>query len=135
MQAQPRPQIKLRTRLLPALVILLLALRLLFPYKGWTTLLVGLCGAWLFSYLWARSLARGLILRRQLRGSWAQVGDRLDQRFTLANNGWAPTPVPQLDPAPAQSTPGRAPCAVSGAASRWSGPPRCARATRLASTA
>ncbi|MBA3531410.1 MAG: DUF58 domain-containing protein [Ardenticatenales bacterium] len=42
------------------------------------------------SYLWARSLAKGLRLTRERRFGWAQVGDRLEERFTLYNDGWAP---------------------------------------------
>jgi uncharacterized protein (DUF58 family) len=75
---------------LPALVGLLLILQLAFPYRGWVILLAGLGAAWLSSYLWARSLIRGLRLRREMRFGWAQVGDRLQERFTLTNTGWAP---------------------------------------------
>jgi uncharacterized protein (DUF58 family) len=53
-------------------------------------MLLGLGGAWLLSYLWARSLARGLRLMREMRFGWVQVGDRLVERFTLFNDGWAP---------------------------------------------
>lgn len=69
---------------------LLLLLQLLAPYRGWRILLVGLGGAWLVSYLWARSLARGLRLTREMRFGWAQVGDKIVERFTLANEGRAP---------------------------------------------
>jgi uncharacterized protein (DUF58 family) len=69
---------------------LLLMLQLAFPYRGWTILLAGLGSAWLISYLWARSLARELGLAREMRYGWAQVGDRLEERFTLVNDGWAP---------------------------------------------
>jgi uncharacterized protein (DUF58 family) len=55
-------------------------------------LLVGFGGAWLVSYLWARSLARGLELGREMRYGWAQVGDQLQERFTLTNAGRAPAP-------------------------------------------
>jgi uncharacterized protein (DUF58 family) len=86
----PEPQLRLNTRLLPALVGLLVVLQLVVPYRGWVMLLVGLGGVWLVSTLWARSLARGLRLTREMRFGWAQVGDRLEERFTLANQGWAP---------------------------------------------
>ena len=81
---------RLNTRLLPALVGLLLVLHLAVPYRGWLVLLVGLGGAWLVSYVWARSLARGLGLVREMRFGWAQVGDRLEERFTLVNDGLVP---------------------------------------------
>ena len=88
--AERQAQLQLNSRLLPLLVGLLLLLQLAFPYKGWMMLLVGLGGAWLTSFLWARSLAGGLQLTREMRFGWAQVGDRLEERFTLVNAGWAP---------------------------------------------
>lgn len=86
----PESQLQLNAHLLPALVGLLLLLQLAFPYRGWVVLLVGLGGGWLIGYLWARSLANGLRLTRERRFGWAQVGDRLEERFTLVNDGWAP---------------------------------------------
>ena len=53
-------------------------------------LLVGLGGAWLVGYIWARILASGLHLEREMRYGWAHVGDRLEERFTLINQGLAP---------------------------------------------
>jgi uncharacterized protein (DUF58 family) len=35
-------------------------------------------------------LGRNLRLTRETRFGWAQVGDRLEERFTLVNQGWAP---------------------------------------------
>jgi uncharacterized protein (DUF58 family) len=84
------PRLRLKTRLLPVLVGVLLVLHSVRPYRGWLILLVGLGGAWLVSYLWARSLARGLRLVREMRFGWAQVGDRLEERFTLFNDGVLP---------------------------------------------
>ncbi len=84
-------QMQLKARYLPYLVALFLLLQLAIPYKGWMILLVGMGGAWLLSFLWARSLARGLELTREMRYGWAQVGDKLQERFTLANNGRAPS--------------------------------------------
>ena len=90
MKTNPEPRLRLNTRLLPALVGLLLVLHLAVPYRGWLVLLIGLGGAWLVSYVWARSLARGLGLVREMRFGWAQVGDRLEERFTLVNEGLVP---------------------------------------------
>jgi uncharacterized protein (DUF58 family) len=53
-------------------------------------LLIGLGGAWLVAALWVRSLRRNLRFEREVRFGWAQVGDRLQERFTLVNAGWAP---------------------------------------------
>jgi len=90
MNKRPESQLRLRTWLLPVLVGLLLVLQLTAPYRGWRILLLGLGGMWLLSYLWARSLARGLQLIREMRFGWAQVGDEMVERFTLANDGWSP---------------------------------------------
>ena len=92
MERNDAVRLKLRARYLPLLVGLLILLQLLVPYKGWMILLVGLGGAWLVSYLWARSLARGLELTREMRYGWAQVGDQLQERLTLTNRGRFPAP-------------------------------------------
>ena len=76
-----------RTRLAPALLAILAILTILDDYQGWRFLLLGLGGAWLLSRWWARSLADQLSLRREMRFGWAQVGDRLEQRFTLGQPG------------------------------------------------
>ncbi len=90
MNIAPTPRLKLNSRLLPVLVGLLVLAQLIVPFRGWIILLVGLGGGWLISYLWVRSLAYSLRLTRETRFGWAQVGDRLEERFTLVNQGWAP---------------------------------------------
>jgi len=67
------------------LIALFIALQLFFPHRAWVTLLIALGGAWLTAYLWARSLARGLRLTRERRFGLAQVGDQIEERFTLTN--------------------------------------------------
>ncbi len=92
MTAHTPPKIKIhfRSYLLPVITVVVLAFQLIAPFKGWMILLTGFGGAWLLSYLWARSLARGLHLVREMRFGWAQVGDSIQERFTLRNRGWAP---------------------------------------------
>jgi uncharacterized protein (DUF58 family) len=92
MKQTSKPRARLKSWLLPALVVLLLVMLLISPYRGWQVLLVGLGGAWLIGYLWARSLAHGLRLTREMRFGWAQVGDKLMERFTLVNDGRASVP-------------------------------------------
>jgi len=82
--------LQLNSRLVPALTLVLLVVQLVAPYDGWLILLVGLGAAWLAAYLWTRSLARHLLLHREMRFGWAQVGDRLEERFTLHNSGLFP---------------------------------------------
>jgi uncharacterized protein (DUF58 family) len=84
--------ISLRSRTLPVLAFVFLILHILSPFDGWLILLVGFGGAWLCSYFWARALADKLRLRREMRFGWAQVGDRLEERFTLDNQSWLPAP-------------------------------------------
>ncbi len=83
-------RIQLNTRVLPVLTALLFVMQLIDPSRVWMVLLIGLGGTWLVSYFWARSLAQYVRLRREMRFGWAQVGDRLEERFTLDNQGWAP---------------------------------------------
>jgi uncharacterized protein (DUF58 family) len=84
------PRLKLNTRLLPALLALIAVMQLIAPYRGWLILLTGLGGAWLISFIWAWSLSRTLTLAREMRFGWAQVGDHLEERFTLTNTGLIP---------------------------------------------
>jgi len=88
---------RLKSRLLPVLVAVLVILQLSFPYQGWVILLTGFGGLWLLSYLWARSLLKGLQIERELRFGWKQVGDRLRERILLRNNSWAPSLWVEVD--------------------------------------
>lgn len=88
----PQTHISLRSRTLPALVFVFLILHILSPFDGWLYLFVGFGGAWLCSYYWARTLSNKLRLQREMRFGWAQVGDRLEERYTLQNQGWLPAP-------------------------------------------
>jgi len=89
-ESTPKDNLKLNSYLIPALCVVLLVLYILDSYKGWSILLIGFGGAWLLSYLWARALYRGLSLRREMRFGWVQVGDRLEERFTLTNTSHFP---------------------------------------------
>jgi uncharacterized protein (DUF58 family) len=90
MEQKPALRLRLNSWLLPALVVVLLVLQLVSPYRGWVVFLVGLGGVWLISYVWVRLLARGLRFSRVVRFGWAQVGDRLEERFELTNDGAVP---------------------------------------------
>ena len=85
-----KSKIKLNSRLVPVLVILLIGIQLYSPFKGWLILLSGLGGMWLLSYFWALSLKRNLTIDRELSFGWKQVGDRLGERVFLQNKGIAP---------------------------------------------
>jgi len=92
-----RSRVTSRSSLLPALLVILAFLSLLDDYQGWRFLLLGLGGAWFISRWWAHSLANQLRVRRELRFGWAQVGDRLEQRFTLDNRSYLPAPWVELE--------------------------------------
>ena len=83
-------KIRFNSRLWPALVILLLLLQLFWPNRAWSTLLVILAGSWLLSFFWTLSLARKLFIERKMRYGWAQVGDQLEERFTVINDSFLP---------------------------------------------
>ena len=85
-----KSSVKLNNWLLPILVGLVLLLQIFLPYKGWMALLVGLGGLWAISTYWAFSLRAKLSLTREMRFGWAQVGDRLIERFSLANDAALP---------------------------------------------
>ncbi len=78
--------------MLPLTTAALIAAQILGPAAVWKGLLVALGGCWLLSYLWARSLQRNLHLERAMRFGWIQVGDKLEEQFTLVNDG----PFPAL---------------------------------------
>jgi len=116
-----KPLVKLNSRLLPLLVLLLIGLQIAFPYRGWVILLVGLAGVWAAGAVWAKSLAKNLTLRREMRFGWAHVGDWIEERFTLINTGYIPAPwVEVIDHT---TMPGYTASRVSGveatAANRW----------------
>lgn len=76
---------RLNNWLLLILLALSIVMQVIDPSRVWKILIVGLGSAWLVGWLWARGLARSLQLTREMRYGWAQVGDRLEERFTLLN--------------------------------------------------
>lgn len=83
-------RLRFNAPILAPLMLLLLFLQWRDPSKVWTMLLVTLGGVWLVSWLWARSIAKNTRLTREMRFGWAQVGDRLEERFTIQNRGIFP---------------------------------------------
>jgi len=88
--SDPTRVIKLKNKLFPIIVGLLLIQQIFFPYKSWAILLVGFGGALILSYLWARSLMKGLDFDREMRYGWAKVGDQLRENFRITNNSRFP---------------------------------------------
>lgn len=83
-------KVHLHSRLWLVLSIVLVLLQLLWPDRVWTTLLIILGGSWLVGFFWTLSLARHLSLERRMRYGWAQVGDLLEERFTVTNDSRLP---------------------------------------------
>ncbi|MGE5221480.1 MAG: DUF58 domain-containing protein [Omnitrophica WOR_2 bacterium] len=83
-------QIRMNTWLLPILIGVVLVMELIDPFKGWVILLVGMGLLGLCCFTWARMLAKNLTFEREMRFGWAQVGDQLEERFTVNNLGWVP---------------------------------------------
>jgi uncharacterized protein (DUF58 family) len=83
-------RIKLNSVLLPLLTLGMLVMQFLDPSKIWQALIVTFGGLWLVAGLWAWSLKNHLRLTREVRFAWAQVGDALEEQFTLINDGNLP---------------------------------------------
>lgn len=87
-----KSRLKLNSILFPLLTIALAGIQIISPSPIWKALLAALGGAWLIGYLWARSIQKGLRLQREMRFGWTQVGDKLEEQFTLSNSGYFPIP-------------------------------------------
>jgi uncharacterized protein (DUF58 family) len=78
--------LRLNVKIFPVIGALALIMQFLDPSRVWVILLVGIGGIWLICWWWVRGLARSLEFKREMRYGWAQVGDRLEERFTLTNH-------------------------------------------------
>ncbi len=90
MTAFPEREVRPTARIVPLFAILALVLQVIDPRPAWLMLCVALGTALLVAWLWARALSRGLRLTRELRYGWTQVGDQLEERFTVENTALAP---------------------------------------------
>jgi uncharacterized protein (DUF58 family) len=85
-----KAQMRFKAPILAPLLITLLFLQWRDPARVWMMLLVTLGGLWLIGWLWARSIYKHTRITREIRFGWAQVGDRLEERFTVHNVGIFP---------------------------------------------
>jgi len=60
--------------------------------RAWIAMATALTVILSVAYWWARQLARGITVERKRRYGWAQVGDLLEEQFSLTSR----TPVPAL---------------------------------------
>lgn len=80
-----RSTLRLNAKFLPVVGAFALIMQIVDPSRAWVILAIGMGGTWLVCWWWVRGLARSLQFRREVRYGWAQVGDRLEERFTLTN--------------------------------------------------
>lgn len=88
--SNPKIRLQPTTKVLLACLPIIAIAQLLFSSRVWETMLVGIGITCITGYLWARDLAIHLHLSREMRFGWARVGDILEERFTLTNNGIMP---------------------------------------------
>jgi len=83
-------QIQIQARLPLVLLALLLTTAVYLPDRIWNTLLVGVGGLFIISFIWTVTLSKNLHAKRSLRFGWAAIGDRLSEQFELENKSWVP---------------------------------------------
>lgn len=79
------PIVRLNSKIFPAITLLAFIMQIIDPSRVWVILFVGIGGLWLVCRWWVHGLARSLAIKREVRYGWAQVGDRLEEQFTLTN--------------------------------------------------
>ena len=105
-------RVRLNSLLLPFLTLAVVVMQLLDPSKIWPALIVAFGGLWLIAGLWAGSLKKNLRLTREVRFAWAQVGDALEEQFTLTNEG--PLPATWVEVIDHSTLPGYSAARASG---------------------
>ena len=93
----PKIVIPPKSRWLWGLLAALLLMQLVIPNRVWTFLLLGLGGMWAVSFIWARQLARKLIVTREQHYGWIHVGDLLEERFSMRNDALLPALWVEID--------------------------------------
>jgi len=109
-------RVQLKNPALPLLLLLLLVVQATNPARIWQYMLTGMVLANGVAVYWIWQTKQRLVAERQLVWSWVQVGDLLEERFTLANHSWLPllwaeivdhSTVPNYPVARVESVPGR----------------------------
>ena len=114
--AEADVRLRLKSPWLPGLFALLVFVQAANPSRIWQYMLTGMFIANVVAAYWAWHLRTRVSAERRLVWSWAQVGDLLEERFTLANDSWLPvlwaevvdhSTVPDYSAARAETAPGR----------------------------
>lgn len=89
--------------------------------RAWTVMVAALTAIMAVAYWWAHELALGVTVERTRRYGWAQVGDLLEEQFTLTNR--APVPALWVEIQDEGTLPGyqasRVVAAGGGGSTRW----------------
>jgi uncharacterized protein (DUF58 family) len=83
--------LRLRIKSLPIFLGLLLLLAIIFPFKGWWIALLAFGISFLFSTFSIHNLKKNLSIIRETRFEFAKVGDVIEDRIIVYNQGDFPT--------------------------------------------
>jgi len=75
---------------LAGVALAMIILQFVAPARAWNIILVALGLTLGTAYFWVKTLQTSIQLTRERRYTWAQVGDRLEERFALHNTGHVP---------------------------------------------
>lgn len=78
--------LRLNAKIFPILASIAFIMQIVDPSRVWVILLIGIGGTWAICRWWVRGLRQALTFEREMRFGWAQVGDKLEERFTLTNS-------------------------------------------------
>jgi len=84
--ADMKSTLRLNAKAFPFIGLFALIMQVIDPSRVWVILMIAIGGTTAFCYWWAHGLQRSLRFEREMRYGWAQVGDRLEERFTLSNS-------------------------------------------------
>jgi uncharacterized protein (DUF58 family) len=81
-----KSRLRLNAKIFLVITAIAFVMQIIDPSRVWMILLIGFGGtAWVCRW-WVRGLQRSLTFSREIRFGWAQVGDRLEERFTISNS-------------------------------------------------
>jgi uncharacterized protein (DUF58 family) len=95
--AAGQTSIRLRHKWAIPLILIPIVLQFVLPSRTWIVLFISLGGALSIGYLWVRQLADKMTLTRQQLYGWINVGDLLEERFTLSNDSILPVMWLEID--------------------------------------
>jgi uncharacterized protein (DUF58 family) len=83
---QSHVQLRFRGWVATGVLALLVVQQAVSPSRAWVAVIVALSLLLGLGYVWARALATQVTCRRELHYGWVQVGDLLEEVFTLRND-------------------------------------------------